>query len=201
VQYSRSAGLDLTLPGRVLRPGPYARRGNPFSRRRILRRRAPESDPRRTAQSPQSADAALKQISGLHDRILQTRSPHSPARRRLLTSQRPPATPVDRRADLSLAARLRGRDLRRPHPRRTASKTSHPHELLGPARPLPRGSETKPGAMPGSTALARARTGGDLHRCHEAFWAETRKKSRETPKAPGNLSMSCCYTGRWLMPT
>jgi len=35
--------------------------------------------------------------------------------------------------------------------------------------------KTKPGAMPGSTALARAREAGSFTPAHEAFWAETRK--------------------------
>lgn len=35
--------------------------------------------------------------------------------------------------------------------------------------------KTKPGAFPGSTALARARESGVFTSAHEAFWAETRK--------------------------
>jgi len=35
--------------------------------------------------------------------------------------------------------------------------------------------KTKPGALPGSTALARARESGTFTAMHEAFWAETRK--------------------------
>jgi hypothetical protein len=35
--------------------------------------------------------------------------------------------------------------------------------------------KTKPGALPGSTALAQARAAGTFTPAHEAFWAAARK--------------------------
>ena len=46
--------------------------------------------------------------------------------------------------------------------------------------------KTKPGALPGSTALARARRSGAFTAAHEAFWAESRKVNGD---AEGTLQL------------
>lgn len=81
-----------------------------------------------------------------------------------------PARLIGRRARVSLqASRVRvfgGRTLVAEHPRRIARTGSvvdldHYLDVLA----------TKPGALPGSTALARARAAGRFTTAHEEFWS------------------------------
>jgi hypothetical protein len=58
----------------------------------------------------------------------------------------------------------------------------------------------KPGALPGSTALAQARKAGVLTAEHEAFWAG-RAARTGTPGAPVSWSKSCCCTVTCPTPT
>lgn len=53
----------------------------------------------------------------------------------------------------------------------------------------------KPGALPGATALARARAGGAFSQAHEDFWAEARRR-QVTATAPGRSSRCSCCTAR-----
>lgn len=82
---------------------------------------------------------------------------------------------VHRTQTSGVLAGLRGRGIRRPHRGRQASRIvakggqsvqlDHYLEVL----------KTKPGALPGSTALARARESGAFTNAHEAFWAASRR--------------------------
>lgn len=58
--------------------------------------------------------------------------------------------------------------------------------------------KTKPGALPGSTALARARESGAFTSAHEAFWAASRRVNGDAETGRVNLSTSCCSTGPWM---
>jgi hypothetical protein len=49
----------------------------------------------------------------------------------------------------------------------------------------------KPGALPGSTALAQARKSGVFTPAHDAFWAAARKTDGDTA-ASRELSSTCC---------
>ncbi|GFG50677.1 hypothetical protein MAGR_21180 [Mycolicibacterium agri] len=51
----------------------------------------------------------------------------------------------------------------------------------------------KPGAFPGSSALAAARATGTFTSAHEAFWAAARRVNGDAA-APANSSTSCCCT-------
>jgi transposase len=57
--------------------------------------------------------------------------------------------------------------------------------------------KTKPGALPGSTALARARDPGRSLALMRPFGPRP-ARSTETPKEPENSSTSCCSTARWI---
>lgn len=85
-----------------------------------------------------------------------------------------PSRFINRRVRVSLRASelavFEGRTLIAVHPRVVASggqsiDLDHYLEVL----------KTKPGALPGSTALARAREAGTFTAAHEAFWAAARK--------------------------
>ncbi len=85
-----------------------------------------------------------------------------------------PARLIGRRVRVSLRASelvvFDGRDMVARHPRlaaRTGSVVDLDHylEVL----------KAKPGALPGSTALARARAAGTFTSAHDAFWAASRK--------------------------
>ncbi|GAA1437022.1 IS21 family transposase [Microlunatus lacustris] len=90
-----------------------------------------------------------------------------------------PARLIGRRVRVSLrASELRifdGRTLVARHPRVVARggesvDLDHYLEVL----------QTKPGALPGSTALAQARTAGTFTAAHEAFWAAARRTDGDT---------------------
>ena len=51
----------------------------------------------------------------------------------------------------------------------------------------------KPGALPGSVALAQARAAGAFSATHEAFWSEVRRRVATGP-APGRCARCCCCT-------
>ncbi|WP_299170021.1 IS21 family transposase [uncultured Arthrobacter sp.] len=85
-----------------------------------------------------------------------------------------PARFINRKVRVSLRASelavFEGRSLIAVHPRVVATggqsvDLDHYLEVL----------KTKPGALPGSTALARARAAGTFTNAHEAFWAAARK--------------------------
>ena len=90
-----------------------------------------------------------------------------------------PARMINRRVQVSLRASevvvFDGRTEIARHPRMVARhgqsvNLDHYLEVL----------RTKPGAMPGSTALAQARAGGTFTAAHEAFWAAARKTDGDT---------------------
>lgn len=54
--------------------------------------------------------------------------------------------------------------------------------------------ERKPGALPGSVALAQARASGAFSGAHEQFWAEAASGWATAP-APGPCARCCCCTG------
>ena len=85
-----------------------------------------------------------------------------------------PAHLIGRRVRVSLRASqvvvFDGRAVVAVHPR-VAARTGHRLVLDHYLEVL----RTKPGALPGSTALAQARTAGTFTPAHEAFWAEARK--------------------------
>lgn len=55
---------------------------------------------------------------------------------------------------------------------------------------------TKPGALPGSTALARARDAGTFTSAHEAFWAASRRVNGDAEGTKEPIEV-LCYTARW----
>lgn len=85
-----------------------------------------------------------------------------------------PAHLIGRRVRVSLRASevvvFDGRTVVALHPR-VAARTGHRLVLDHYLEAL----RTKPGALPGSTALAQARASGTFTPAHEAFWAEARK--------------------------
>ena len=85
-----------------------------------------------------------------------------------------PAHLIGRRVRVSLRASqvivFDGRTVVAVHPR-VATRSGHRLVLDHYLEVL----RTKPGALPGSTALAQARTAGTFTPAHEAFWAEARK--------------------------
>ena len=86
-----------------------------------------------------------------------------------------PVRYVGRRVDVRLGAEtvevLDGRHVVAVHDR----LTGRGGEVAG-VGPLPGGAAVKPGALPGATALARARACGAFSADHEAFWTLARRR-------------------------